>query len=141
MAIADSTLTVDVFGEVRTCLVAAAPFITNETTSATTAASITGVYSDKASTRPLVVISSPEISEDSFKFGSTYGKRFINVLVDCYGQKARDASLLVDQVMTAVRAYAFDDIELIAVATDTAFVNQNEAKYHLKSITFTFDRE
>jgi hypothetical protein len=141
MAIADSSVNTDVWNEVRTLIVASAPYITNSTTAATTAASINAAYNDKSQTKPQVVIYPITKDEDINKFGSNYGKVLINVQVECYAGNSLGVDQLCDQVETSLRATNIPGISLVAVGSDISFVNPNEAKFHVKSLTFTYDRE
>lgn len=135
MTISNSTLTSDVFTDIRTELVAAS--ITAESTSA----SIYAAFNDKTPTRPQIVIQPISVQEALFRIGGTEGKKFINVIIDCYYKNTAGLDEMYDQVVETVKAASFDDIELIAISSDYAFNTSNEQKFHMKSITFTFDRE
>jgi hypothetical protein len=81
------------------------------------------------------------LDEAEWKFGGFQGKKVINVVVDCFGS----STLFVDQLWDQVRA-ALDDndlsgIDLVAISTDYAFNSPGDQKYHLKSGTFTYERE
>lgn len=141
MTISDSTLNSDIFTDVRTELVAANLAVTNETDSNTATATIGAQYKDSKTARPQVVIMPAETSESDFKFGSVYGKRFVNVTIECYYKSTLGVDQLADQVEEAIRRATFTGQELVAVSGDYAFNTVNDNKYHLKSITFTFDRE
>jgi hypothetical protein len=141
MAISDSSLSVDVWNEMRTCLVAAAPYITNSSTSATTAASIKATYNDETASKPLIVIEESTTSESMNKFGGTEGRKFINVTVDCYYNNSLGTAQLVDQCRNAIKAYSWPGMEVVAFAEDVAFNTSNRSKVFLKSLTVTFDRE
>lgn len=135
MTISNSTLTSDVFTDVRAVLVAAN--ITAESITAT----VNATYNDRQPQRPQVTIGPATVDEDSFKFGSNEGKKFINIVVGCYYSKTVGVDQMYDQVLVAVKAAEFDGIELVAHGGDYAFNTANDQKFHLKSITFTFDRE
>lgn len=141
MAIADSSINTDVWNSVRTVLVAAAPYITNSTTSATTAASINAAYNDKSQTKPQIVIYPINKDESLNKFGATSGKSLINIQVECYASNGLGCDQLADQVETSLKTTEIAGIQLIAVGSDISFVNPDEAKFHIKSLTFTYDRE
>ncbi len=141
MAIADSSINVDVWNEVKALIVASAPYITNSTTSATTAASIAAAFNDKNQTKPQVIIYPVTKTEDLDKFGSNYGKSLINIQVECYAGNGLGCDQLSDQVETSLRTTQIPGISLVAVGSDISFINPNEAKFHVKSLTFTYDRE
>ena len=146
MAINDSTLDTDVWTTIRTILVAAALTTTNSSTSATTAATIDGVYNDKKSLhKPQVIINPIDIAENSFKFGGKYGMSDINVTIECYAETTRFTDQLAQQVKETIRdamdGNTIPGIDLIAISSDQAFVDPNQAKYQIKGLTFTFRRE
>ena len=141
MSISDDTISVDVFNDVRTAIVSASPIVTNSTTSKTKTATVLAAYNDKATTTPQIVINPAAIDESEWRFGSFQGKKIINVSVECYYSNTLGVDQLSDTVMKAIRETAFDGMELIAVTSDYAFTNPNEMKFHLKTITFTFERE
>ena len=135
MAISDSTLNSNVWTEVKNIIVAATPKV------GTKVASVKASYNDESTSKPIIILYPAETSEDQYKFGSPYGKRFINVTVECIYKNTTGIDELADTVETAIRTATIDGMELVAVSSDYAFVNPNESKFHLKSITFTFDRE
>jgi hypothetical protein len=141
MTISDSTANVDVWNDVKTILVAANLKVTNTSTSATTAATVAATYTDRTPVRPMVVVSPVSSSEDSFKFSSNYGRRMFNITVECYAANTLGVDQLADGVEEAMRAATWDGMSIVGVTSDVAFVNPNEAKYHLKALTYTFDRE
>jgi len=141
MAISDSTISVDVFTEIRNKLVSTAPYVTNSSTSATYAASINAVYNDKNTTKPQIVIYPARISEDTFRFGGTEGKKAVNVNIECYYQNTLGVDQLSDQIKTALKANDIIGIDLVGIVTDYAFTNPAESKFHLKTMTFTYTRE
>lgn len=144
MAISDSTLTVDVYGAVRTFLLATAPYVTNTTSATTTAAVVNAAYNDKQPQKPQLIINPATYTESNFKFDNSrigHGRKFINVTVDCYAGTSLGTDQLHDQIRDALADYSFDGMELVALSSDQAFINPNLNKYHLKSIIFTFDRE
>lgn len=141
MAIADSTLITDVWTEIKSALVAAAPYVTNTTTSATTAATINAAYNDKTPSRPQIVIYGMDMSEDNWRFGGTEGKKLINVPVECYHKTSRGVDEMSNQIMVALKENSIDGIDLVGVTVDTAFDIANSNKYHLKTLMFSYDRE
>ena len=141
MAIANNTLSQNVWTDVKAELVAASLETTNPSTSSTTSANITGSYNDKSGAKPQVVISPILMTESDFKFGGTAGKKFINVVIDIYSNKPIYIDQLADQVKAALADNDISGIDLVNVAEDYAFSSPGEQKYHLKSLTFTYVRE
>lgn len=141
MAVSDSTLSVDIWNEVKSILVATAPYVSNSSTSATTAASINAAFNDRSGAKPQVVVYPITDSEDTWKFGSYEGRKMINVLVECYAQNSLGTDQLIDQVKSALKNNVIDGIELVGVTTDRAFNLANDSKWHMKSGSFTYDRE
>jgi len=139
--VSNSTLSTDIWTDVRTILVAAAPYVTNSSTSATTAASIVAAYNDQDVNRPTIAINPIATNESDYKFGSNEGKKFINVTIDCYYKNTLGVDQLIDQVINALKNTDIDGCEIIATATDYAFNLAADSKYHLKSVTVTYDRE
>jgi hypothetical protein len=140
----DATLSVDIFDAIRTKLVALAPYVSNLTLTTTTAATINAVYNDKQPSRPQVTINPASYTEDNWKFGSSQGRKLINVNIDCYAEN----TLGVDQLFDQIAAYLKDEttgaisgLQLAAVASDYGFSSSGSNKYHVKSATFTYDRE
>lgn len=140
MTVSNDTIYVDVWTNVRTALVAAAPKVTNSTTSETKTASIVAEYSDKKTTSPQIVIQPANKDESEYLFGSTRGRMFINITVSCYYTTSLGVDQLSAAVEKAIAEYDFGNMDVVAVTSDTAFINPNEQKYHLKTITFTFDK-
>lgn len=136
-----STLYTDVFSSIRSALTAQTIYITNSTTSATTAASINASFNDKNQTKPQVVIYPISKDETINKFGQADGKQLINVRVECYAENTLGVDQISQQVEEVLRTANIAGIELVALGSDYAFVNPNEAKYHYKVLTFTYDRE
>jgi hypothetical protein len=138
----DSTLHVDVWNAIRTALVSTSIYITNSSTGATTAASIEASYNDKSG-RPQIIIVPISIAESEFRFGSSYGKRFIDVTLECYYKNTLGIDQMADQVESIIRGAVLPNfgMELIGVVSDYSYAGINENKNHLKSITFSFDRE
>ncbi len=141
MTISDDTLDTDVFTAIRTKIVAAAPFVTNSSTSATTAASIRAAYNDEGVVRPQIIMNPIEPEEADWKFGSKEGKKFINIVIDCYYSNTLGIDQLAQQVKSVLKDDDILGIDLVGIATDYAFNTANDAKYQLKSLTFTYTRE
>lgn len=139
----DSTLHQDVWQSVRTLLVSTSdPIkITNTATAVTTQVSIVAAFNDTGK-RPQIVIVPITVSESNYKFGGLYGQRFIDVTIECYGTLGVYVDQMADQVDTKIRAALPNlGMELVAVTTDYSEAGVGENKNHLKSLTFSFDRE
>jgi len=141
MAITDSTLYTSVFTEIRNKIVAKAPYVTNSTTGATTLASIKAVFNDETPVRPQIVIEPVSKSESSFKFSSTEGKKFINITIECYYKNTLGIDQLAEQVEEALKVNDISGIDLVGITSDYALNLDNEDKYHLKTLTASYDRE
>ena len=136
MTISNSTFYTDLYTAVRNILLVASL----ETTLGDNP-EVLGSYNDKKVTRPQVIIEPAEISEARYKFGSNEGKKFVNLSISIYASKRKFVNELAQQVEVAMKGTDLDDLALVAMDIDNAFVNPNEAKYHLTTLTFTFDRE
>lgn len=141
MVITDSTISTSVWDEVRTILVAASLTASNLTTSTNYSANIGASYNDKAGSKPQVIINPIVMDEDSAKFGGSYGKRMINVLVDIYASNTQYIDQISDQIKTALATNTISGIDLIGVSEDYAFNSPGDNKFHLKSLVFNYQRE
>lgn len=141
MAISNSTLSVDVFSEVRALIVANAPFVTNSTTASTTAASINVAYNDKASTRPQVIINPMTKNEKKDKFGSNEGRKFINIVIECYYSNTLGIDQLADSVEYTLKHNDITGVEMVGVTSDYGFNTVAASKSQLKTLVFTYDRD
>lgn len=143
MSISDATISNDVFDVVRTTLVAANISVTEAGN--TRKSSVLAQYNDKKPTLPQIVITPIDISEDSYRFGGKYGKKFINVIVECYYPNTYGVDVMADAtreaIITAMDNGSITGMDLSAITESYGFINQDENKFHLKSITFTFIRE
>ena len=141
MSVSDETLYTDLWSEVRTILVATAPYITNSTTADTTAAVINAQYNDKETKRPQVCILPVDKDESEWKFGSAQGKKMLNIIVECWASNSLGVDQLSQQVEHSLKTTEIGGVSLIAVTSSNAVNIQPDSKYHLKSIAFTYDRE
>jgi hypothetical protein len=142
MAISDTSLSVDVFNTVRSVLLNASITVTNGTaTTDTSSAGLYASFNDKNASRPQVIINPIMVDEDSYKFGSTRGKKFINITIDCFYKNTLGIDQMHDQVVNALSSTSIDGIDLVGVTTDVDFDSPGDQKYHRKSGTFTFTRE
>lgn len=139
MAITDSTIDTELFIAVRTILVSASLSTTSGTT--VTAAQIAASYNDKELSRPQVIIYPISDNEVKDKFGSNYGKRFLNIDIDCYANNTLKVDQLSQQIKSALSENVIDGVDLIGITTDYAFQQPGNNKYHLKNLTFTYQRE
>jgi len=141
MAISNATISSDIWTTIKTIILAAAPKVTNSTTFAEKTAGIYASYNDKNFKMPGIVIDPAEISESDYKFGTNIGKRFINVTVACYYKNTLGTDQLSDQVINTIAEADISGMELIGFDSTQAFVDPNQAKFQLKTITFSFERE
>ncbi len=142
MVINNSTLYTDFYTAIRTLLVAANLQVTNSTTSSSTTASVLAQYNDKQSNTPQVIIEPINKSEGPrYKFGSNEGKKVVNATITAYYKNSLGVDQLKEQIEVAMKGNEFDDLMLIGITVDNAFINPNEAKYHSSSLTFVYDRE
>ena len=148
MAISDDTLSSDVFTTIRAVIVASAPKITytdKASASKTKTASVYAQYNDKTPTSPQIIIIPADVSEDSWRFGGTEGKKLINVGIECYYKTTLGIDQLADTIeaaiKTAVENSTITGMDLVGVSENYAFVDPSQMKFHLKTLTFTFDRE
>jgi hypothetical protein len=139
MTISSSTIYTDVFSTMRTCLVAAAPYVTDDV-GTTVPASVVTKYNNARQTTPQVVLESSTKDEDTFKFQGVDGRQEISMTVECYNLNSKGTEQLAQQVERAVKSYDFG-MDLIGISSDVAFINPNEGNYHMKGVTFTFQRE
>ena len=143
MAVSDTTKSNDIFSTVRTVIYNASPTVTD--TSGTHVAPVYAKYNDKQTNTPQIVIESSTTTEGTYKFSSTQGKKLINISASCYYNTPKGCDSLGDQITNAVKTAVdngtIQDIELVGVSEDVAFINPDEMKFHLKTITFTFDKE
>jgi hypothetical protein len=141
MTISDATISSDVWNTIKAIIVAAAPKITNSKTSTTKTAGIYASYNDKSFKMPGIVIDPAEISESDYKFGTNIGKRFINIVIGCYYKNTLGTDQLSDQVNAALANASISGMEMVGFDSTQAFVDPNQAKFQLKTIVFTFERE
>jgi hypothetical protein len=142
MSITDANITSSLWNEVKSILVASAPYVTAGVESTdTVVASIKGTYSDTAASRPTIVINPIVMDEGEWKFGSNQGHKFLNITIDCYYSRSLGVDELFDQVQHALKTNVINGVELVAVASDIGFSSANDNKYHVKTGTFTYDRE
>jgi len=141
MAISNSTLNVDVFSEIRALIVANTPYVTNSTTASTTAATINAAYNDKPSIKPQIVINPINKDETKDKFGSNEGRKFINIVIECYYSNTLGIDQLADSVEYTLKHNEIVGIEMVGVTSDYAFNMAAKSKVQLKTLTFTYDRD
>lgn len=141
MSISDSSLTVDVWTEIKNLIVSANPIITNSTTGTTTLASVRAAYNDEKNSRPQIVISPANPDKKNDKFGQTVSAKLINIMIDCYAANTLGADQLYDQVLYKIESTPISGIELVGITTDSPFNIAADSKYHVKSLILTYDRE
>jgi hypothetical protein len=143
MSINDATISTDVFDTIRSILVSANIKIVEGDKSRTP--SILAQYNDQKTLVPQIVIIPAEISEDSYRFGSKYGKKFINLSIECYYQNTYGIDIMSDQIKEAVSSALVSGntvgMDLVGISENYGFVVPNDNKFHFKTITFTFIKE
>jgi len=144
MSISDATLRTDVWTTIRSILVGKIK-VTNTTTSATKTASVLATYNDKRPSLPQVVMPPIELSKNEFKFGENQGKRFINITIYCYYEDSvgvdQMANIVDSTIIDAIEDKTLNDIEMVALSEDSAFMDPNQSKYQLKTMVYTFLKE
>ena len=140
MTVSNATISADVWTAVKAAIENASPIVTLST-SATKSAAVEAVYVNKRTTTPQIVVNPIQKEESEYKFGATRGRMFINITVDCYYKNTLGIDQLADQVEEAIANEDFGNMELVGISSDYAYTDPNEADFHLKSITFTFDKE
>lgn len=141
MAINNSSISSDIWNTLRSIIVASAPIVTNPQTGATTLASVRASYNDTECTRPQIIIQPIGYDESEFKFGSAFGRKFINATIECYHSHSYGIDQLSDTVAFAIQSTSIQGMELVGLTTDYAFNTSSDQKFHLKTVTFSFDRE
>jgi len=141
MTVSDSTVYIDIFTDIRSILVSANLATTNSSTGATSTATIAADYNDKAPNKTQVIINGADKDMSRFKFGKARGREFINVTIDCYDPKTLGVAQLASQVEEAILSASWPGMSIVAVSSNQGFLTVNDTRYHIKSLTFTFDRE
>ena len=140
MTISNATISSDVWYSVKTAIYNASPTVTLTGTEVKQA-SVIPSYKSSRTTTPQIVVNPIEKSESEYKFGANRGRMFINITVDCYYSTTLGVDQLADQVEEAVSNYDFGNMELVAMSSDYAYTDPSAQDFHLKSITFSFDKE
>lgn len=141
MAISDSTLTANVWTDIKNLIVSANPTVTNSSTGATTLAGVKAVFNDSGAARPQIVIAPVTPDKKNDKFGQTVSAKFITVVIDCYGKNTLEIDQLFDQSLYQVETNVIAGIELVGIASDYAFNVAAGSKYEMKSLILSYDRE
>ena len=146
--ISDSALSTELFSTIRTLLLSPPIYITNSQTQATSQVSVEATYDNKKAIRPVIVIYPIASTKTKNKFigitdvsGISTGKSFINVFIDIYAGNTGHIDEINNQLLDRIDNHNFNGVELIALASDYAFVNPNDAKYHKRNISLSFDKE
>lgn len=138
----DQTLASDTWSGIKTLLVAANLATTTGTSpTSVVSAPVVATFNDKIVPRTQVVVTPASISESEYKFGGSRGKRFINVSIECYGPSTLAVDQLQDQVVYALSENVIDGLQLVGYTSDYSYGGIGENKFHLKTITFNYDRE
>mgnify|MGYP007100043643 CR=1 FL=1 len=140
--VSDQTLSSDVWTSVKTLLVAANLATTSGTTPTVVSSPvIAATYNDKTVQRGLVVVSPASVSESEYKFGSTRGHKFINMTIECYGPSTLAVDQLQDQVVHTLSENEISGLQLVGYTSDYSYGGVGDNKFHVKAITFNYDRE
>ena len=143
MAIADSTLAQNTWTDVKATLVASSitTSILSGSTTTSVSANITGDFPDSTISKPQIVILPVFIDESDYKFGGSYGKRTINVVIEVYARRSKEVDELADKVRESLKGNALDGLNLMGISEDYAFTSPGDVKTHLKTLTFSYERE
>ena len=142
MAISNDTLDSDVFSEIRTILVAAAPSIIDSLATPTVvSAAINATFNDKQITTPQVVINPIELDESMFKFGSVQGRKIVNAEIECYARISDYIDQLAGQVRRVMLNNTLSGMDIIGITSDSGVTEANDAKWQRKSLVFSYMRE
>ena len=140
MAIADQTLSSDVWTAIKTALVAATIVVDGK------AATIQATYADVqdgngSARKPFIIVHPINLDEVKNKFGSNQGRKNINVFIDCIYKNTLYMDELADKATYALSEANINGISLIGITSDYAFTDPANKKYHEKNITFSYLRE
>ena len=138
MAIADSTLSTDLWVDLKAKLVAAS--LTASNASSTDSASISAAFPDKPGSKPHIVINPPVVDEDGFPFGGSQGDKIINVVIEVVGSKTYMVQQLSDQVRDVLTDNDIDGVDLVRISEDYSFSMPGGNKWHLKTIVASYQR-
>lgn len=132
MAITDSSLSRNVFTEVRSEVVTAL---------SGTGVSVNATYNDKTSAGSQVVMEPPRMTENEFSFNSTEGKKAITVVIDIFSDSAQDLDTYEDLIRTRLKQDNISGISLNGYESDYDFTQSQEDKLHLKTLSVGYVRE
>lgn len=143
MTITDTSLATNIWTDINAVLVSAniVASVISGSVSSTVLAGINGSYNDKHVSQPQVILNPITISEQSPKFGGTYGRRAINVIVEVYHPNGRAVDYMADQVRTAIATNSISGITLVGVSDEPDFFSPGDNKIKSRVIVFHFDRE
>jgi len=130
LTINDATISVDIFTDIRTKLVAGL-----------SSASVNASYNDRNGGKNQVVITPVSINEDFDKFGGTEGKKAITVVLMMYHSDTLSLDTLCDEVRVAIKANDISGMSLVSIDEDYAFNLSLEDKLHSKSFSCAYLRE
>lgn len=101
---------------------------------------ITSADSDKTFSKPTVAIHSLDKDEDNVFFGSSEGKKTMNVVIDCHATTAKKAEEILEDVEYELKNNKIQGVKLSSITSNynKDLINELEMKY--KSATFTYTR-
>lgn len=142
MTISNDTLDGDVFSEIRTILVAAAPSVIDSLASPTVvSAAINATFNDKQLTTPQIVINPIELDESNFKFGGVQGRKMVNAEIECYARIGDYMDQLASQVRRTMLSNTLSGMDIIGITSDRGVTEANDAQWQRKSLMFSYMRE
>lgn len=143
MAIDDDFIKTSVWTDIRGVLVSASIIgsTVSGSVSSTSSASIVGEYSDEHKNKPQVVIHPVVLSEADFKFGGTYGKRTLNVPIECFHSNGKALDYMDDMVSRTLANSTPSGLSLVSVESATDFGTPADNKVKSRMTVFTFTRE
>lgn len=139
MAINDDHLFTSIWNDVKTVLLAGNIIASSGST--TSSVSILGEYNDSHTNHPQVIIYPVVLSEDSFTFQGQYGKRTINVIIECVHTNSRAVDYMAETVHAIMTSTVFDTMALVAVHDDPDIGFPGDRKVLSRIQTFVFERE
>lgn len=143
MTISDDFISTSAYTDVKAILLSASIISStiSGSVSSSSSASIVGAFSDEHKNHPQVVMSPAIISEQDYKFGGAYGKRTINMVIECYHPNGRAVDYMADMVKAALANNPVDGLSLVGVSEDPDFASPGDNKVKSKILVFTYVRE
>lgn len=112
--------------------------IVNTLATAGVTASVEATYNDKKLSKPLVVISPVNDSEDSYSFGGEQGNKNIPVVVTIYSSSSLSMDTIKDLLVTEFKKDSIVGAHFIGYDTDYDFNYDYKNPVHAKTITVNY---